>query len=115
MKIAILFTTILLGASVQAAQPPAASAPAAAKAAPQAAPKLQFQEVPYDELGKYLNKRVVVRTTLHTERSGILMKYTGTAIDLKLDTGATLSMPRDTIRNAGVPIAPPDPLFPDKK
>jgi hypothetical protein len=114
MKIAILFTTILLTVSVHAAQPAAPSAPAA-KAAPQAAPKPQVQEVSYDELGKYLNKRVVIRTTLHTERSGILTKYTGTAIDLKLDTGATLSLPRDTIRNAGVSIAAPDPLFPDKK
>jgi hypothetical protein len=115
MKIAILFTTILLTAGVHAAQPAAPVTPGAAKAAPQAAPKPQFQEVPYDELGKYLNKRVVVRTTLRTERSGILTKYTGTAIDLKLDTGATLSMPRDTIKNAGVAIAPPDPLYPDKK
>jgi hypothetical protein len=115
MKIAILFTTILFAVSVQAAPPAAHSAPAAAKAAPPAAPKQQVQEVPYEELGKYLNKRVIVRTTLHTERSGILIKYTATAIDLKLDTGATLSMPHDTIKNAGVAIAPADPLYPDKK
>ena len=64
----------------------------------------------YEELAKYLNKQIVVRTTLHTERRGTLVKYSGTAIDLKLDTGAVLGLPRETLKTIGVPVAPPDPL-----
>jgi hypothetical protein len=90
----------------------AATSAAPAKTAPAAAPKPQLQEVSYEDLSKHLNQRVVVRTTLHTERSGTLVKYSGTGIDLKLDSGATLGLPRDTIRSVGIPIAPPDPLFP---
>jgi len=99
---------------------PAHAAPAAAKApkaAAPAAPKEQLQEVSYEQLAKYLNQRIVVRTTLQTERRGTLVKYSGSAIDLKLDTGAVLGLPRETIKSIGVPVAPPDPLFPssDKK
>ena len=104
MKNTLLFTSIFfLTAGAQAAAPAKHAAPAAVKAAP-AAPKQQYQEVPYDDLGKYLNQHVVVHTTLHTERSGVLVKYTRTAIDLKLDTGATLGLPRETIRNAAIPM-----------
>jgi hypothetical protein len=120
MKNVLLFTSIfLLAASAQAAAPAKHAAPAApAKAAePQ---KPQLQEVSYADLGRYLNQRIVVRTTLHTDRAGTLVKYSGTAIDLKLDSGATLGLPRDTIRSVGVPIAPADSPaagknVPDKK
>jgi hypothetical protein len=118
MKIAILCTTLLFAATAHAADPAhAAAAAKAQKTAPAAAPKEQLQEVSYEDLGKYLNQRIVVRTTLHTERRGTLVKYSGTAIDLKLDTGATLGLPRETIKSIGVPVAPPDPLYPagDKK
>jgi len=110
-----VFTSILLAlATAHAAQPAKHADPAPpAKAA---APKQQLQEVPYEDLGKYLNKRIVVRTTLRTERRGMLTKYTGAAIELTLDSGAALTMPRDTIRTAAIPVPPPDPLFPgDKK
>jgi hypothetical protein len=116
MKKVLLLTSIFLTvACAQAAVPAkhAASAPAPAKTAAPAKP--QLQEVSYDDLGKYLNQRIVVRTKLHTERAGTLVKYSGTAIELKLDAGATLGLPRDTIRNVGVPITAPDPLSPDKK
>jgi hypothetical protein len=117
MKITALFTSILLlTIDAQAAAPAAHAAPTTpAKTAPAAAPKPQLQEVSYEDLSKYLNQHIVVRTTLHTERSGVLVKYSQTAIDLKLDSGAVLGLPRDTIRAAGIPIAPPDPLFPEKK
>ena len=117
MRTTALFTSILLlSASTHAATPSAHAAPVAStKAAPAAAPKPQLQEVSYEDLVKYLNQRIVVRTTLHTERSGTLVKYSQTSIDLKLDTGAVLGLPRDTIRAAAIPIAPPDPLFPEKK
>lgn len=102
-------------ASAHAAAPVRHAAPAKAptKAAEPAKP--QLQAVSYEDLSKYLNQRIVVRTTLHTERAGTLLKYSGTAIDIKLDTGATLGLPRETIKSIGVPIAPADPLFPEKK
>ena len=120
MKIAILFASLLLGiAGANAAAPPTHTVPAGKepKTAAPPAPKEQLQEVTYEDAVKYLNQRIVVRTTLHTERRGIMVKYSGTAIDVKLDTGATLGLPRETIKSIGVPIAPPDPLFPatDKK
>ena len=137
MKKATLCTSIFLlsaftGAHAQrAAVPPPAkpadaaaqhatvapsSNPAAAKDAKRAeAPKQQLQEVAYEDLGRYVNQHIVVHTTLRTERSGTLVKYSQTSIDMKLDSGATLGLPRETIKNVGVPIAPPDPLFPEKK
>jgi len=95
---------------------PAAAATKAQKTAPPAAPKEQLQEVSYDDLGKYLNQHIVVRTTLHTERRGTLVKYSGTAIDLKLDTGAVLGLPRETLKTIGV-VVPPAAQLPagDKK
>ena len=102
-------------ASAHAAAPAKHAAPAKAPAKAEEPPKPQLQTVSYEDLKKYLNQRIVVRTTLHTERAGTLVKYSGSAIDIKLDTGATLGLPRDTIKTIGVPIAPPDPLFPDKK
>jgi hypothetical protein len=99
---------------VHAAAPAKHVAPATSKK-PAEPPKAQLQEVSYDDLGKYLNQRIVVRTTLHTERAGTLVKYSGTAINLKLDTGATLGLPRDTIRSIGVPVASAGPLVPEKK
>lgn len=120
MKLAMLCTTLLFAATAQVAAPGAHAAPAAAKVqktTPPAAPKEQLLEVTYEDAAKHLNQRIVVRTTLHTERRGTLIKYSGTAIDLKLDSGATLGLPRETIKSIGVPVAPPDPLFPagDKK
>jgi|KBSSwiStaDraftv2_1062776.scaffolds.fasta_scaffold302832_2 hypothetical protein len=117
MKNTLLFTGIFLLFTGAHAVTPAkhAAPPVAAKAAAPAAPKQQYQEVSYDDLAKYLNQHVVVRTTLHTERSGTLVKYSGTAIDLKLDTGATLGLPRETIRSIGIPIVPADAPVPEKK
>ena len=117
MRNVALFTSVLLlSAGAYAAAPATKPAPPA-KTAPAAAPKEQLQEVSYEDLGKYLNQHIVVRTTLHTERRGVLVKYSQTGIDLKLDTGATLGLPHETIKSVGVPIAPADPLFPpgDKK
>ena len=101
--------------SAHAAAPAQHAPPAKAPTKAAEPPKPQLQAISYEDLGKYLNQRIVVRTTLHTERAGTLVKYSGTAIDLKLETGATLGLPRETIKSIGVPIAPPDPLFPDKK
>ena len=110
----ILYTSLVFAFSGAQAAPPATH-PAAVPAKQAPAPKEQLQEVAYEDLAKYLNQRLVIRTTLHTERRGTLVKYSGTAIDLKLDSGATLGLPRDTIRSIGVPAPPPDLLIPEKK
>src|SRR5689334_22786116 len=116
MKKALLFTSIFMAcASAHAAAPAKPAPPTKAPTKAAEPPKPQLQEVSYEDLRKYLNQRIVVRTTLRTERAGTLLKYSGSAIELKLDAGATLGLPRDTIKSIGVPIAPPDPLFPDKK
>ena len=116
MKNILLFTGVfVLAAAAQAAAPARHAAPAPAKAAAPAAPKQQIQEVSYEDLGKHLNQHIVVRTTLRTERSGVLIKYSGTAIDLKLDTGATLGLPRETIRSVGIPMVAADAPLPEKK
>lgn len=73
------------------------------------------QEVAYADLGKYVGKRVIVRSKLNTTRAGVLTRYTASEIDLKLDSGAELSMPADSIKSVGIPIGAPDPLFQDKK
>ena len=68
--------------------------------------------ITYDELSTQLNSRVTVHTKLGTVRSGVLLKVSKTSIDLKLDSGAELSIPADGIRSLSVPVGPPDPLFP---
>jgi hypothetical protein len=108
MKICALVTSVLLGCTISVGL---VAAPAAA-AKPHAASTVTLQEVPYVDLGKYIGKAVTVRTTLGTVRSGTLLKFTNTAIDLKLDSGAELTIPADTIQRAGVPVPPADPLFP---
>jgi len=114
MKRVLLLTSLALSVACAHAAAPARHAAPAAPAKAAEPPKPQLQEVSYADLGKYLNQRIVVRTTLHTERAGTLVKYSGTAIDLKLDSGATLGLPRETIRSVGVPIAPIDPPAADK-
>ncbi len=110
MKIYALLASIVFGCAVATSF---AAAPASAPAAkPHAAPSVTLQEVAYADLGKYIGKAVTVGTTLGTLRSGTLMKFTNTAIGLKLDSGAELTIPADTIQKAGVPVSPADPLFP---
>jgi hypothetical protein len=110
MKIAVLSTSVifLLAFStgfVDAAPPKSTPAAHAAAQPPQL-------DVAYVDLGKYLGKRINVRSTLDTIRSGILTKYSATSINIKLDGGAELTMPAETIRSASVPVPPPDPLYP---
>ena len=123
MKISRLLASIALACALPAsfsvclAAQPAAKAPAAAAAAqpaakPHPAAALAQREITYDDLSKELNKRITVHTKLGTVRSGILLKVSKTSIDMKLDSGAELSIPADGIRSLSVPVGPPDPLFP---
>ena len=70
------------------------------------------QSVEYADLPKYLNKRIIVRSKLNTTRTGVLTRYSASEIDLKLDSGAELSMPATSIKSIAFPIGPADPLFP---
>jgi len=70
------------------------------------------QAVEYADLGKYVNKRIIVRSKLNTTRAGVLTRFSASEIDLKLDSGADLSMPATSIKSIGIPIGPADPLFP---
>ncbi len=110
MKIAVLSTSVIVllvfSAGFVDAAPPK-STPAAHEAAQP--PQL---DVAYADLGKYLGKRINVRSTMDTTRSGILTKFSATSINIKLDGDAELTMPAETIRSASVPIPPPEPLFP---
>ena len=68
------------------------------------------QAVAYADLGK----NIIVHTTPGTVRSGIWTKYTNTAIELKLEGGADLTMPAESIRSIGMPVSSLDPSYPAK-
>jgi hypothetical protein len=109
MKHAKLFVILAAACAGHAAIGAEAAAPKAAPKA-HAAPE-QGQEVAYDDLTKYIGKRLIVHTKLNTTRSGTLLRHTASEIDLKLDTGAELSITHDTIKRVVVPVPAPDPLF----
>jgi hypothetical protein len=106
MKIAYLFTLVLVSTCALAAEParPTPKPRVVAAAEPS-------QDVEYADLDKFIGKRVIVRSKLDTTRSGILVKHSASEIYLKLDGGAELSMQADSIKRVSVPIAAPDPLI----
>jgi hypothetical protein len=57
--------------------------------------------VSYDQLGAHVGETVVVRTTLGSRRAGTLVRYTRTALRLKLsprDGGVELDIPSSSVR-----------------
>jgi hypothetical protein len=119
MKIANLFAGVALACTIPAlaaGAPPAAKPRASEHATkPQAAvAEPAQQEVAYADLGKYIGKRIIVHTKFNTTRSGALLRQSASQIDLKLDSGADLSIPVESIKHLGVPIGAPDPLFQTK-
>jgi len=106
MKKIILLALIAIAGGAFAAQPaPSKSTPT--KTAPKKAepPRETEREIPYAELGGYLNKRVVVHSTLGTVRSGTLTHYTQSQIDIALDgNGAQLTFARDSLKSVSVPV-----------
>lgn len=61
--------------------------------------------VPYDQVGSHLGQQVVVRTTLGSRRAGTLVRYTRTALRLKLDPrdgGVELDIPSSSVRDIEV-------------
>ena len=109
MKKILLLALIAIAGGAFAAQPaPTKATPA--KAAPKKVepPKPTEREVPYDELGQYLNKHVTVHSALGTVRSGTLSHYTKSQIDIVLDgsNGAQLTFTPESIKAVTVPVAP---------
>jgi hypothetical protein len=112
-----LACALLVSLSNCLAQPAAKAHPATPTAQPpakpHAAPAAPAQrEISYEDLGKELGKRITVHTKLNTVRSGTLTKVSKTSLDMKLDNGAELTIPADSIRSLSVPVPPPDPLSP---
>jgi hypothetical protein len=112
-----LVVTALLAGSIPAvfAAEPAKSgnSKAAAKARP-----VSLRAVEYPELENHVGAKLVIHTTNSTTRSGVLKRYTGVNITIQLgaENGAIeLVVPRNTIREALLEIAPADPLFPNEK
>jgi hypothetical protein len=110
MQICHLYAVFVLACVLSASACNAGAAQPAAKPHPAAQPAQR--QITYADLEKQLGKRIIVRTTLGTTRSGVLTKYTSTLIDMKLDGGADLTIPANTISSLNVPVLPPDPLFP---
>ncbi|HEY6942098.1 hypothetical protein [Dokdonella sp.] len=65
--------------------------------------------VEYAELEQRVGSEVVVETTLHTVRRGTLTKWSNPALTLQLGPehgGVELTIPRETIRNVSIVLAP---------
>ncbi len=106
----LMLALIAVASGAFAAQPASTTKTAPAKSAtPKKAEPAKEAErmVPYGELGQYINKRVIVHSTLGTTRSGTLTHYTQSQIDIALDgTGAQLTFLHDAIKTVSVPVTP---------
>lgn len=73
-----------------------------------------LREIDYASLVDKIGSQLIIRTTNDTTRSGELIRYTNVTLTLQLGPEAgsiELSVPRDSIRNILIEIAPADPLF----
>jgi hypothetical protein len=90
-----------------AAAPVPTKAPTKTPAKTAQPPKEAEREIPYPELGHFINQRVIVHSNLGTVRSGKLTHYSQTQIGIDLDgSGVQFTFERDSIKSVGVPIAP---------
>jgi hypothetical protein len=69
-------------------------------------PAAQTTVVAYADLRAHVGEHVSVRSRFRSTRSGTLTHWTPAAITLRLDAGAELEMPADTIRQASLTPAP---------
>jgi hypothetical protein len=83
----------------------AADAPPVAKPAPAAKPATA-DVIEYADLEHQVGARVIVRSRLGTTRTGTLAHWSPTAIRLRMDNGAELEMPVNTIRQVRLAPAP---------
>jgi len=93
-------SALLLAAAALAAH--AADAPTPAKAAPSA----KSAVLAYEDLQHHVGDHLAVRSRFGSTRSGTLLHWSPTEIRLRLDSGAELEMPHDTIRHASLTPAP---------
>jgi hypothetical protein len=103
----------IVASHTQAAEPARKSSTAAAQAS-----LTGLRKVDYEQLERNVGSKIVVRTTNNTTRHGTLIRYTGVNITIQLgpENGAIeLVIPRNTIREALLEIAPADPLFPNEQ
>ncbi len=87
----------------------AAPAPTNAPAKTTQPAKEAEREIPYMELGHFINQRVIVHSNLGTTRSGKLTHYSQTQIGIELDgNGAQFTFERDSIKSVAVPLTSDD-------
>ena len=67
------------------------------------------QTVAYDDLGKSIGSRIIVHTKLGTTRTGELIKWMPTSMDIRLDGGAEFTIPAQTVRSVSIQAEPPEP------
>jgi hypothetical protein len=106
-----LLMSVALSVQAQTATPAAASASHATTRS-----TLDERQVPYEELKNRIGQRVIIRTTFHTTRSGVLDAYFINLLDITTDKdqgGFALTVPRDTIKSVSIILQPSDdPLIP---
>src|ERR1700761_918008 len=106
-KTLLLVLITMTGAAFAAAPTPTTSAKTPAKTAQP--PKEVEREIPYMELGHFINQRVIVHSNLGTVRSGKLTHYSQTQIGIDLDgSGAQFTFERDSIKSVGVAVTSDD-------
>ena len=104
---AIAALAVAASGAAFAAKPAASKHAASKQAAAPAQPTGQLVE--YTELEHKVGSEIIVETTLHTVRRGTLVKYTNPGLTLQLgpENGSVeLSIPRETVRNVSVVLAP---------
>ena len=84
----------------------AATAASAADAPKPNAAAAQTAVVAYADLQHHVGEHVSVRSRFRTTRSGTLLHWSPSEIKLRLDSGAELEMPEDTIAQANLTPAP---------
>ena len=107
-RIIVIAATLALCAMPNVyAAPPGTVPKAELKKSSRPAAEEPQREITYEELPQFKGKRIIVHSKIGTTRSGILLKYSGTEIEIALDgNGAQFSFLHDAIKSIGIPITP---------
>lgn len=110
LTLALLAAVTLCGAGLALARKPLhATAGSKDASAPAKASQPVGKLVEYPELEQRIGSEIVVETTLHTVRRGTLVKWSNPALTIQLGAehgGIELTVPRETIRNVSIVLAP---------
>ncbi|HEU4663651.1 MAG TPA: hypothetical protein VFS55_06445 [Dokdonella sp.] len=116
LTLALLVAVALCGADVALARKPHHAAVPTKEAAADAKPSQPVGRlVDYAELEQRVGSEIVVETTLHTVRRGTLTKWSNPALTVQLGPehgGVELTIPRETIRNVSIVLAPAESAKP---